>query len=92
MELGPSGLQNSVEFACELAGGVIEEMVGKAYERRFFPVVMTVFLLVVGNAWLGPVPGFDTVTYNGVSLLRAAHTDMNVPLMLAVFCVVTIEY
>jgi F-type H+-transporting ATPase subunit a len=92
MDLIPSGLQNFVEFACEFASGFIEEMVGKEYERRFFPVVMTVFLFVVGNAWLGLLPGFDTVTYNGVALLRAAHTDINVPLMLAVFCVVTIEY
>jgi F-type H+-transporting ATPase subunit a len=92
VELIPSGLQNFVELACELASGFIEEMVGKEHERRLFPVVMTVFLFVVVNAWIALFPGFDTLTYNGTPLLRSAHTDINVPLMLAVFCVAMIEY
>ena len=92
LEIVPSGLQNLVEYVCEFAAGFIEEMVGKQHEKRFFPVVMTVFLFVLGNAWLGLLPGFDTVTVNGVPLLRSANTDINVPLMLALFCVAMIEY
>jgi F-type H+-transporting ATPase subunit a len=41
---------------------------------------------------MGLLPGFDTIHVNGVSLLRSANTDINVPLMLAVLCVVMIEY
>jgi F-type H+-transporting ATPase subunit a len=92
VQLVPSGLQNVVEYVCEFASGFIEDMVGKEYERWFFPVVMTVFLFVLGNAWLGLVPGFDSVTLHGVSLLRSANTDINVPLMLALFCVLMVEY
>jgi len=90
--LVPHGLQNALESLCEFAGGFIEEMVGKEHERRMFPVVMTVFLFVVVNAWMGLLPGFDTVTLGGVALLRSANTDINVPLMLAVTCVCMIEY
>ncbi|MBN1152099.1 MAG: F0F1 ATP synthase subunit A [Dehalococcoidia bacterium] len=92
LRLVPSGLQNLVEYVCEFAAGFIEEMVGKQHERRFFPVIMTVFLFVLGNAWLGLLPGFDTLTVNGVALLRSANTDINVTLMLALFCVMTVEY
>jgi len=91
-QLVPTGLQNVVEYLCEFASGFIEEMVGKEQERRMFPVVMTVFLFVVVNAWLGLVPGFETLKLNGVALLRSANTDINVPLMLAVVCVVSVEY
>lgn len=92
MQLIPGGLQNLVEYLCEFATGFIEGMVGAQHERRFFPLVMTVFLFVLGNAWLGLLPGFDTVSLNGVPLLRSANTDMNVTLMLAVVCVFTVEY
>ncbi len=88
----PSGMQNFIEYICEVATGFIEEMVGREHERRFFPVVMTVFLFVVVNAWLCLVPGFETVTYHGVPVLRSASTDINVPLMLAVVCVLMVEY
>jgi len=92
VELVPSGLQNLVELVCEYGSGFIEEMAGREYERRLFPVVMTVFLFVLVNAWLALLPAFDTLTYNGVPLLRSAHTDINVPMMLAVFCVAMVEY
>jgi F-type H+-transporting ATPase subunit a len=92
IELVPRGLQNLVEYICEFATGFIEEMVGKEHERRFFPVVMTVFLFVLGNAWLGLLPGFDSLSRNGVPLLRSANTDINVTLMLALFCVCMVEY
>jgi F-type H+-transporting ATPase subunit a len=90
--LVPGGLQNAAEFVVEFSSNFIEQLVGKEYERRFFPLVMTVFLFIVTNAWLGLVPGFDSLEVGGVSLLRSANTDINVPLMLAVTCVLFVEY
>ncbi|MBN1857325.1 MAG: F0F1 ATP synthase subunit A [Dehalococcoidia bacterium] len=92
VKLVPSGLQNAVEYLCEFGMGFIEEMVGKGRERRFFPVVMTVFLFVLFNAWLSLLPGFETVKLNGVPLVRSANTDINLTLMLAIVCVVAVEY
>ncbi|MCK9357048.1 MAG: F0F1 ATP synthase subunit A [Dehalococcoidia bacterium] len=91
-QLVPTGLQNFVEYLCEFASSFIEEMVGKEQERRMFPIVMTVFLFVVVNAWFGLVPGFETLRLNGVPLLRSANTDINVPIMLALVCVGCVEY
>lgn len=88
----PAGLQNAAEFVVEFASDFIEQLVGKEQERRFFPLVMTVFLFIVTNAWLGLVPGFESLKLNGVPLLRSANTDLNVPLMLAILCVLFVEY
>jgi len=88
----PTGLQSVVEYTCEVAINFVEEMVGRKQERRFFPVIMTVFLFVLANAWFALLPGFESVKMNGVPLLRSANTDINVPLMLALVCVVSIEY
>ncbi len=92
VQLVPTGLQNLAELVCEYAMGFIEGLVGKENEKRFFPIVMTVFLFVLFNAWLSLVPGFESLKFNGVPLLRCASTDINVPLMLALVCVISIEY
>lgn len=92
VRLVPTGLQNLAELICEYAMGFIEGLVGKENEKRFFPVVMTVFLFVLFNAWLSLLPGFESLKLNGVPLLRSASTDINVPLMLALLCVISIEY
>ena len=88
----PAGLQNLAELICEYAMGFIEGLVGKENEKRFFPIVMTVFLFVLFNAWLSLLPGFESLKFNGVALLRCASTDINVPLMLGLLCVISIEY
>jgi F-type H+-transporting ATPase subunit a len=92
MKLIPTGLQNLVEFLCETAAGFIEGIAGKENGRRFFPVVVTIFLFVVLNAWISLVPGFESIKLNGMPLLRNANTDINVPLMLALTSVVAVEY
>jgi len=92
VRLVPAGLQNLAELVCEYATRFIEGLVGKENEKRFFPIVVTVFLFVLFNAWLSLVPGFESLKLNGVSLLRSASTDINVPLMLALLCVISVEY
>ena len=92
IRLVPTGLQNVAELICEYAMRFIEGLVGKENEKSFFPIVTTVFLFVLFNAWLSLVPGFESLKFNGVALFRCASTDINVPLMLALFCVISIEY
>lgn len=92
IKLIPTGLQNFAEFLCETAANFIEGIVGKENGRRFFPVVVTIFLFVVMNAWISLMPGFGSIKMNGTPLLRNANTDINVPLMLALVSVVAVEY
>jgi F-type H+-transporting ATPase subunit a len=83
MKLIPGGLQNAVEFFYETAENFVGDMAGKEATSRVFLVCFTIFLVVLTNAWLALVPGFDTITLNGAPLLRKANTDINVPLALA---------
>lgn len=92
MKLIPTGLQNFVESLYETAADFIEDVAGKENGRRFFPLVVTIFLFVLVNAWIGLIPGFESIKLNGMPLLRNANTDINVPLMLASVSVVAIEY
>lgn len=92
MKLVPGRLQNSVEFIYESLANFIEDSAGEKHGRWFFPICTTLFLFVVANAWIGLVPGFESIQMNGVPLLRNANTDINVPLMLAVVSVIAVEY
>ncbi len=92
VQLVPTGLQNAAEYLVEFGSNFIEQMVGKEHERHFFPVVVTIFLFVVTNAWLALLPGYESLRVNGVPLLRSANTDINVPLMLALVSAFFVEY
>ena len=97
MKLVPSGFQAIVEY---IFGSLLDFCVSVAGEkngRRFFPVVSTIFIFVIVNAWLGLLPfyGASITIFNGeaeVPLLRAANTDVNVPLAIALFAFVAVEF
>jgi F-type H+-transporting ATPase subunit a len=92
MSLVPSGLQNALEWFCETVSGLIAGLAGNSHERKFFPLVSTIFLFVLFNAWLALLPGFETVLVNGTPLLHNANADINVPLVLALVSFVFVEY
>ena len=102
MKLVPSGLQNIAELAIEMLLGFVEGVAGEKNGRRFFPVIATIFLFVLFNAWLGLLPFFNFVTVttahgaehgaHAVALLRPANTDINIPLTLALISFVAVEY
>jgi F-type H+-transporting ATPase subunit a len=83
MKLVPKGLQNVMEFFYETAENFVTDMAGKESTSRLFPICFTIFLIVLANAWIALIPGFETITLNGEPLLRKANTDINVPLSLA---------
>ena len=91
MKMVPTGLQNAIEFLCEAASDFITDVAGEENERRFFPLVLTIFLFVLANAWVGLIPGFGSLKLSGTPLLRNANTDINVPLMLALVSIVSVE-
>jgi F-type H+-transporting ATPase subunit a len=100
MKLVPTGLQNAVEAAIETILNFVEDVAGKEHGPKFFPVIATIFLFVVTNAWLALVPGFSTigVIHTGgegdvlLPLMRGANTDVNFPLALALISFVFVEY
>lgn len=68
MRLVPSGVQNLMETSVELLFNFVTGIAGERNGRRFFPLVATIFLFVITNAWLALVPGFGTI-----GLVEAGH-------------------
>jgi F-type H+-transporting ATPase subunit a len=96
MKLVPTGLQNFIEIVVEFILRFCEDVAGKENGRRFFPLVATILLFVVTNAWFNLLPGFGTIVLHGtegeIPILRGANTDLNVPLALALISFVAVEY
>jgi len=96
IKLIPSRLQSAFEFLLGWLYNFCQQVAGEKNGRRFFPVVTTIFLFVAFNAWMGLLPGFGSITIGTaegeVHLLRAANTDVNMPLALALVSFVFVEY
>jgi F-type H+-transporting ATPase subunit a len=96
-KLVPAGLQKVMEFIYNALLDFCISVAGEKNGRRFFPFVATIFLFVITNAYLGLLPFFGDAFYitnaegHHIALLRAANTDINVPLALALFAWVSIE-
>jgi len=61
MNLVPSGLQNVMETIVEAFLGLVENMAGRRWGRRFFPIVMTIFLWLLVSNWMGMLPFYGSV-------------------------------
>ncbi len=87
MTLVPGRRQSLLEFVVEALLNFCRSVAGEKNGRRFFPIVATIFLFVVFNAWLSLLPGYGSIlahTEEGeVHLLRGANTDINTPLAVA---------
>jgi F-type H+-transporting ATPase subunit a len=95
-KLIPGRVQSIIE---SILGYIYDLCVGTAGEkdgRKFFPMVATIFLFVLFNALLALIPGFGTLIFHGsegnLEVLRAANTDFNTPLALALITFITVEF
>jgi F-type H+-transporting ATPase subunit a len=96
-KLVPGRLQGLAEWVVEMLLNFVEGVAGKENGRKFFPVIATIFLFVIFNAYLALLPFFGAsmhVTVHGheVHLFRSANTDVNVPLAVALIAVFFVEY
>jgi len=57
----PGRLQNILEMVLEFFLSLAESVAGPERARRFFPLVMTIFLFIVTSNWMGILPGFGTI-------------------------------
>ncbi len=97
IKLIPRRLQAVLELFLETLLNFCKRVAGEKNGRRFFPVIATIFLFVAFNAWLGLLPGFGSILITNtegesVHLLRAANTDINMPLALAVVSFLFVQY
>ena len=96
----PKGLQNIIEYAFELLLGMIDGVTGnREQSRKFFPVIVTIFLFVILSNWIGLLPGMGTIGINEelhgetvlVPFIRAGSADLNFTLAIAVVSVISTQ-
>ncbi|MBI2936531.1 MAG: F0F1 ATP synthase subunit A [Chloroflexi bacterium] len=96
MRLVPGRLQNFLETLVTAILSFMEGVVGPQRARQLFPIIATIFLFVLFNAWLGLIPIYQSLGFieDGklkATLLRPAGTDLNMPLALALVSFVFVE-
>jgi F-type H+-transporting ATPase subunit a len=96
-KLIPRGLQLFMEYVYGSLLGFCVGVAGEKNGRRFFPVMATIFIFVITNAWLSLIPIYGDAMHisaegTTIPLLRGANTDLNVTLALALFSFFSIEY
>ena len=97
MKLIPGRWQCFAEIVVEALLNFIKGTAGEKNSRILFPIVATIFLYVLTNAYLALLPIFGTIGFEEghhtfVPILRSANTDVNVPLSIAVVSFVFVEY
>lgn len=71
----------------------------KELARKFFPLIMTIFLFVLALNWIGLLPGVSSIGIYGethgahglIPFLYPANTDLNITIGLAIVAFVSIE-
>lgn len=97
LSLIPGKLQAGIEWMFEgILGYMTEILESEKMARRFFPLIMTIFLFVLVANELAFIPGIGTVGLdNGhgglIPFLRAPSADLNMTLALAFISFLTIE-
>lgn len=87
----------------EMINGVFEYVEGvlesKDLARKFFPLIMTIFIFILAINWVGLLPGVTSIglyeTHDGVEkfvpLLYPANTDLNITIAFAIIAFFAIE-
>ena len=61
MQMVPRGMQNFAEAVIGWLLGLAEDVAGRSWGRRFFPLVATLFLFIVIANWTSLIPVFGTI-------------------------------
>jgi F-type H+-transporting ATPase subunit a len=96
--LVPTLFQNIVESAVESLLGFMEKVLGSREKaERYFPLIATIFTLVLVSNWLGIIPGVGSVgiyeMHEGHKILvpffRSVASDLNFTLAIALISVIS---
>ena len=96
LKMVPGRFQNFCEIVVEGLLNFVEGVIGRDRSRLLLPVIATIFLFVLFNAWIGLIPIYQSLGFKEdglikIHLLRPAGTDMNMPLALALISFFYVE-
>lgn len=84
-------VQNGAEALIEAVYNMVSDL-AQSKARTFFPWLMTFFLFILAGNLFGLFPGFATITYNHLPLLRSVNSDLNMTLALGLTSVVVTHF
>ncbi len=97
MQLVPLGVQNAVEWGVESLLGFMEKILHSRDKAiKYFPLIATIFTLILFSNWFGILPGVGSIGLHQVHdghevfapLLRSVASDLNFTLAIAIIAVV----
>jgi F-type H+-transporting ATPase subunit a len=71
----PTGLQNFLEVIVAFFINLGESAAGGRHGRRYLPLVLSIFLIVVVNNWVGVLPGVGTIGWIETSEEFVEHRE-----------------
>ncbi len=63
----------------------------KTIAKRITPLAVTIFFVVLISYWLSVIPGLESITWNGVPVLRSMTADLNFTLGIAIITMITVQ-
>ncbi len=96
LKLIPSRFQTLIEWLFEFVYDYIADTLeSRDLARRFFPLLVTIFLFIFTSNLLEFTPGIGSIGFHKagefIPFLRSVNTDLNVTLMLAILSFLVIE-
>jgi F-type H+-transporting ATPase subunit a len=101
ISLIPRGFQNVVETVLEALLNLIDSVTqDRKQSKKFFPIVVTIFIFVILSNWIEVVPGLGTIgiyeELHGkevlVPFIRSGSADLNMTIALAVVSVMSAQF
>ena len=101
LKLIPKGFQNVIEYVLESFLNLIDSVTqDREQSKKFFPLVVTIFIFVILSNWVELIPGLGTIGINEeihgktilVPFLRSTSADLNATLAIAIVAVFSIQF
>ncbi len=81
-------IELAIEFIVDTTANIMHD---RKKAIKFAPMILSIFLFILLNNWIGLLPGVGSIKFGEAPLLRAFTADLNGTLALAVFTVVLIQ-
>lgn len=82
-----------VQWAFEgMLGQVYDVIPDQKVARKVAPLALSIFFIMLFGYWMSVLPGLDSITYNGVPVLRAINADLNFTFAVAIIVLLVVQY
>lgn len=64
----------------------------KKLARKVAPLALTIFFYMLFSYWMSVLPGLESITYNGASVLRSIAADLNFTFAVAIVVMIMVQF